>query len=170
MKKIYFIAGAIILLLTGCQSEQIGDNTVKDGTEYTINQNISFYYPNSFELIEATGSKVSFASEDQTIYYEVTADDSQNLLDDLDDLYVGMLEQDGAQIISVSKPIIDSGLDCYLITGIYGDVAVRFSELVYFTTDNTYVYGYKANTDTYNENNEVILNYLETLSIDTGEI
>ncbi len=170
MKKNCFIAAALILLLTGCQSEEISDNTVKNGTEYTINDNISFYYPDTFELIEATGNKVSFAYEDQSIYYEVIEDDSQNLLDDLDDLYIGMLEQDGAQIISVSKPIIDSGLDCYLITGLYSDVSIRFSELVYFTTENTYVYGYQATSDAYDKNSEVIVNYLETLSIDTGEI
>lgn len=169
MRKILITILVALIFLAGCQSDELSNNTVKNGIEYQVSDNISFYYPDTFELSEVSGEQVSFGKDDQTIYYLSVKEDSQNQIDDLDELYIGTLEQKGAQIIDVSKPIIASGLDCYYITGIYGDVAVRFSELVYFTSTMTYVYGYQAATDTYNENSEIIRTYLETLVIDTGE-
>ena len=169
MRRILFSFLVTIIFLTGCQSDKLSSNTVKNGIEYQVNDNISFYYPDTFELSGVTGEEVSFGKEDQKIYYRSIEDDSQNQLDDMDELYIGTLEQKGAEILEVSKPIIASGLDCYYITGIYGDVAIRFSELVYFTSNMTYVYGYQAATDTYNENSEIVRTYLETIVIDTGE-
>ncbi len=169
MRRILFSFLGAIIFLTGCQSDELSDNTVKNGIEYQVNDNISFYYPDTFELSGVTGEEVSFAKDDQQMYYRSIADDSQNQLDDLDELYIGTLEQNGAEIIDVSKPIIASGLDCYYITGIYSDVAIRFSELVYFTSSMTYVYGYRAASDTYNDNSDIVRTYLETIVIDTGE-
>ncbi|MDD3026864.1 MAG: hypothetical protein PHI41_02215 [Erysipelotrichaceae bacterium] len=169
MRKILFSFLVAIIFLAGCQSDELSNNTVKNGIEYQVSDDISFYYPDTFELSAATGEEVSFGKEDQKIYYKSIKEDTQNQLDDLDELYIGTLEQEGAQIIDVSKPIIASGLDCYFIKGIYGDVAIRFSELVYFTSSMTYVYGYQAATDKYNENSDIIRTYLETLVIDTGE-
>lgn len=159
-----------VLLLVACGSRSKHVSLEKDGTLYTIGNEVSFYYPNGYTLdsthgLDKKGNSLVFNKDDETIFYTSIDDQTDNANDEKDDLYTAQLEQEGASNIVISKPILSSGITVYEITGTYQSTGIRFKHIVYFTDVRTFVYGYFAASDLYNDNIETITEFLQSISI-----
>ena len=71
--------------------------------------------------------------------------------------------------IEVSKPVLDSGLDVYQYVFVHSDTGIRAKEIVYFSNDNTYIYGYRAAKDDFEDNDKDMTVYLQSFSMATGK-
>lgn len=171
MKRVWRFGALCIccLLLFACSSSTKTEyvNVKKEGSEY-IEDNVHFYYPDRYTLDEKETKGKRLVLEDQTesIFYEAKKEEIINELTDRDELYLAELEMEGASNFSVSKPILDSGLTVYEITGSYIDEEERFKHVVYFTEGYTYVYGYQGTIHDYEENIEEMTSFLESIVIE----
>ena len=158
----------ISLVACGKKEEKVPLN--KEGTLYEIGKDISFYYPSDFELISklVDESTVQFSKENQVLYYKVEDNTFDNEIKERVELYKGELESSGATRIEVNEPALESGLKCYEYSGIYKDTGLKFMHLVYFDEKATYIYGYEANGNDYDENIDHIVVYLESFTKSTG--
>lgn len=169
MKKILILFLSIILF--AC------DNNVKviletDGKEYLIMDNVSFYYPKDFEidLTGETAESVSFVDEDEIYKYVMIVDSTDNNLDDMPHLYLGQLEEDGAEGAEYSSIVLENEMECYEYTGIYSMSGIKFKQLVYFTQDATYIYMYQAAESVYDNNIDVVTQYLRSLTVHNEQV
>lgn len=174
MNKIkWLIAIGCAFVLSACQEEVKVANVVKEGTLYEIGSQVSFYYPSDFsaitqeDLLTATidTNSLQLQKNDELIVYSVDYDVTENTDAEKQVLYVSELEQIGATGITVSQPILESGITVYEITGFYNDISVRFKHIVYFMADRTYIYGYRANTETYEAQIDYITSFLKSITI-----
>ncbi|MFV0394359.1 MAG: hypothetical protein ACK5LC_08180 [Coprobacillaceae bacterium] len=158
------------LMLVACGSRLEYTSLKKEGTEYVMD-NVRFYYPNRYELDgELTNNEtIHFHDDEESIFYEVTEDETVNELKDRDELYTAELEQNGASNIVISMPILESGLTVYEITGSYVDTGMRFKHIVYFTDEHTYVYGYMATTEKYEANSKEITTFLQSIVVEENK-
>lgn len=176
MKRIkWLLACACVLLLAGCQEESTTTNVVKEGTLYEVGTEVDFYYPSSFTLtnqaddaaaIATTSNTIQFQDDDELLIYMITYDATENTSDEKKVFYVSELEQYGATGVTVSQPILESGITVYEVTGYYNDIGMRFKHIVYFSEDKTYIYAYRADTATYESRIDYITTFLKTLTID----
>lgn len=164
-----------ILALTACGSRSKHVSLEKDGTKYAIGNDVSFYYPNDFSLdtsrhydvIAPKGSNtLRFIKDDETIFYTVIEDKTDNSNDDKDELYTAQLEQEGASNIVVSRPILQSGITVFEITGNYNTTGMRFKHIAYFKDEHSYVFGYFATIDDYNDHIDTVTEFLHSIAID----
>lgn len=158
------------LMLAACGSRREYINLKKDGSEYIVD-NVHFYYPNRYALDgkQTDNLTIHFSDGNETIFYEVIEDETQNELSDRDELYSAELEQKGASNIVVSQPILESGLTVNEITGSYVDTKIRFKHIVYFTDTHTYVYGYVASIEDYDKNSKEMTAFLQSIVIEDRE-
>lgn len=167
---------AICAMLIACGSRLDYPNLKKEGSEYQVNDNVRFYYPDKYELQEQSEEELQasqiyheikyFKYEDERLFYAVTSDETDNELTDRDELYIGELEQEGAKNIVASKPNLESGISVFEITGNYPADNIRFKHIVYFTNTHTYVYGYEATLEDYEENSKEITAFLKSIVIE----
>lgn len=169
MKYVWKLVGfiACCLLLVACNSQTDNVNLKKEGTEYRI-ENVRFYYPDRYELDYKgeDNTSILFHSEEEYIFYEVIEDETDNELNHRDELYIGELQLEGASNIVVSQPNLRSGLTVYEITGSYIDRNLRFKHVVYFTEAHTYIYGYMATFEDYEENIKEMTAFLQSIVIE----
>ena len=142
MKKIMkiLVTTLCLCLVTACGARDKDVNLEKSGTKYSTDDGVSFYYPSN---------------------YEITANAT--------DTDTGEIEQSGASEIEVSKPVLDSGLDVYQYVFVHSDTGIRAKEIVYFSDDNTYIYGYRAAKDDFEDNDKDMTVYLQSFSMATGK-
>lgn len=178
MKWSISILCIVSLVACGSRNEHIGLD--KEGSKYTIGKDVTFYYPNGYNLdtsknIEphASTSKdnaktntLYFINDDETIFYNSIEDKSDNTKEEKEVLYSAKLEQEGATNIVVSKPILESGVTVEEITATYVENGTRGKHIVYFAPTRTYVYGYLGTTDDYNKNIEFITEFLKSIVIE----
>lgn len=169
MKYVWKLVGFITccFLLVACNPQTDNVNLNKEGTEYSID-NVRFYYPDRYELEEkgTENTRVQFQSEEEYIFYEVHVDETDNELDHRKELYTGELQLEGANNIVVSQPNLRTGLSVYEITGSFIDENLRFKHIVYFTESHTYIYGYMATSEGYEENIKEITAFLKSIVIE----
>ncbi len=164
----------LALSLVACTRHPDPDtvNLKKDGTEYKIGEEISFYYPVDFQLdiSQDDNTRINFIRDEEGLFYTSYQNKTDNVLEDLDELYVAELEESGARNIEVTKPVIDSGLTSFEIVGENVEVGTKFKHLVYFTDGYTYIYGYVATSSVYDENIKTITEYLESIVINYQKV
>ena len=173
MKKLILIiiTTLCLSLIVACGALDREVNLEKNGKKYSTEQGVSFYYPNDFEinLDSKDNSTVKFSKDNNMLYFTVLKDESDNVLEDKDELYTGELEQGGASSIEVSRPVLDSGLSVYQYIFTYSDTVIKAMEIVYFGDNNTYIYGYCATKDDYDANEKDMRVYLQSFSKSTGK-
>lgn len=175
MKKFMklFLTMICIVSLVACGKKEENVQVNKEGTIYEVGKDITFYYPSDFELTstaenDSDHNTVVFKKENQVLFYEVINDAYDNEVSQKIELYKGELEVLGARIDEVKEPALESGLKCYEYIGEYPKTGLKFTHLVYFDSQYTYVYGYEANEKEYNDNIDQIIVYLETFTKSTG--
>lgn len=173
MKKIILIiiTTLCLSLVIACGALDQEVNLEKTGKEYSTDQGVSFYYPNDFviNLNSEDTNTVKFSKGNDTLYFTVIKDETDNVVEDKDELYTGELEQSGATSIEVSRPILDSGLSVYQYLFTYSDTGIKTMEIVYFGDNNTYIYGYRATKDDFDANEKDMRVYLQSFSKSTGK-
>ena len=112
---------------------------------------------------------VEFSKNNNTLYFIVVDDKTDNVVEDKDELYTGELEQSGANSIEVSRPALDSGLSVYQYLFNYSDTGIKMMEIVYFGENHTYIYGYRAAKDDFDANKKDMSVYLQSFSKSTGK-
>ena len=181
----YTISILCMLSLVACGSRDNHISLDKEGAKYTIGKEVSFYYPNGYDLDTSKNiekqvhadidtatpdNTLYFMNNDETIFYKFIQDETDNTLEEKEVLYTGKLEQDGATNIVVSKPILESGNTVCEISASYVNTGTRTKQIVYFSQNAMYVYGYLATTDDYNENVDFITEFLKSIVINESTI
>lgn len=177
MKKILkiLICMGVVFSLVACGKKSEKESVNKEGTKYEIGDDVSFYYPNEYTFNfnktddNKNVSSIELSYKNQTMYYYVEGNILDNNTSDMDELYQGELEELGAVSIEVKKPVLESGLECYEFSGKIKETGMKFTDLVYFDEHYTYVYGYKASEEDYDDNIDRIIVFLETFTKATGK-
>lgn len=162
----------IFVILVVCLSVACGqkDQTIyleKDGNLYEVTKQVSFYYPKEFVFNTNNDNTniVQFVNENEMFYYVATTDDTDNAVEDMPNLYAGQLEEDGAQNVEYHVQELESGLKCYVFTGLFSSTGLKFKHIAYFTSKATYSYGYQAPENVYDDNISLRTQYLESLTV-----
>lgn len=171
MKKLLkiVIATLCLCLIVACGTRNEKVNLKKTGKKYSTDQGVSFYYPNDFSINVKDKNTVEFLKENNTLYFMVIKDDTDNVTEDKSELYTGQLEENGATSIEVARPALDSGLSVYEYIFTYTDMGIKTMEIVYFGDDSTYIYGYRAAKNDFDNNKKDMKVYLESFSKSTGK-
>ena len=148
MKKSILLLMVTVLLvtLTACGAQDKKVNLQKTGELYTTEEGVSFYYPSDYEISVSSNPEVTdyntveFNKDNNTLYFLVVNDESDNVASDKSELYTGVLEQGQASNIEVSKPVLNSGLDVYQYIYEYSDTGIKNKEIVYFLEADMTVY------------------------------
>lgn len=164
-KSVVIVTLLITVFACGKKSETVF--LEKDGALYEVVDQVSFYYPKDYKMDTSVENKsvVQFIKDQEAIAYQTIADDTDNELDDMPELYAGQLEEDGAIDVAYKNLKIDSGLNCQEFTGIYKSTGIKFKHLVYFTVDFEYVLSYQAPQKIYDEEISVVSQYLNSLKV-----
>lgn len=149
MKKIMkiLVTTLCLCLVTACGARDKDVNLEKSGTKYSTDDGVSFYYPSNYEITaNATDTDtVEFSKDNNTLYFKVIKDETDNVVEDKDELYTGEIEQSGASEIEVYpnrfQTVVLMFINMYFV---HSDTGIRAKEIVYFSDDNTYIYGYRA--------------------------
>ncbi|MCD7839826.1 MAG: hypothetical protein LUG46_04270 [Erysipelotrichaceae bacterium] len=157
----------LLVIISACEEKSHIVSLEKDGTLYEITDQASFYYPNRFSIDTSSDNidAVHFIDDDEIMTYFSLTDDTDNLIEDMPDLYQGQLEEEGATDVSYRGITLDSGLECYKFYGIYSSSGMKFEHIVFFTTECTYALTYQASESVYDENIEEMNQYLESLTV-----
>lgn len=173
MKKIIkvLLTTLCLCLITGCGARDKNVNLEKTGEKYSTDNGVSFYYPSDYTInVDAKDvTSVQFIKDNNTLYYKVIKDDTDNIAEDKDELYSGLIEQSGASGVEVSKPVIDSGLEVYQYLFRYDDTGIESKEIVYFDDNNTYIYGYRATQEDFDDYEAEMTVYLQSFSMTVGK-
>ena len=173
MKKIILIIITTLCLglVIACGARDQEVNLEKTGKKYSTDGGVSFYYPNDFviNLNSKDTNTIEFSKDNNTLYFTIVDDKTDNIVEDKDELYTGELEQSGANSIEVSRPALDSGLSVYQYLFNYSDTGIKTMEIVYFSEHHTYIYGYRATKDDFDANKEDMNVYLQSFSKSTGK-
>ena len=153
-----------VVSLVACGRKDTTVSANKDGVLYEAGVGVSFYYPSDFKLSEGNPNDgvTRFTKENQILFYKVEENEYDNDTDQLSELYKGELEASGVSSLKVKMPALESGLKCYVKTGL------KFIHLVYFDDKNTYVYGYEANRKDFRKNLKKMIVYLESFTKSSG--
>ena len=157
----------LVVTLFSCEKEKTDISLERDGTLYEVADQVSFYYPKDFQLnVNNENQKdVRFTKNDEMYIYATIIDDTDNVLNELPQLYGGQLEEEGAIDVYYYKEVIPSGIECYQFTGTYQASGMKFVQMVYFTEEASYIYSYQAPENVYDEQSGVALQYLESLTV-----
>lgn len=171
MKKIYqiIITTLCLYLVVGCGPHDEAVNLEKTGKKYSTEEGVSFYYPSDYVINIKDESTIEFSQENNTLYFKVIDEATDNVVEDKSELYTGELEEGGASSIEVSKPALESGLSVFEYRYAYKDTGIKTIEIVYFEDDSTYIYGYRAVEDDFNKNRNDMQVYLDSFSMSTGK-
>ena len=104
----------LIIGLFACEKDNVEISLERDGNLYEVTDLVSFYYPIDFELNANNENQkdVRFIKDEETYIYTTIIDDTDNVLDELPQLYEGQLEEDGAIDVYYSLKTIPSGIEC----------------------------------------------------------
>ena len=162
-----FVILVLIIGLFACEKDNVEISLERDGNLYEVTDLVSFYYPKDFELNANNENQkdVRFIKDEETYIYTTIIDDTDNVLDELPQLYEGQLEEDGAIDVYYLAKTLPSGIECYEFKGIYQASGMKFVQMVYFTEDASYVFGYQAPESVYEQQNSVAIQNLESLTV-----
>lgn len=139
----------------------------KDGQKYEIANQVTFYYPKDFTLNTDSTNKeaVQFIYEDEVMAYQMIKNDTDNLIEQMPQLYAGQLEEDGAIDVKYHDVELESGLQCQEFTGTYQATGIAFKHMVYFAKNATYVFSYQSPQSVYDDHIAVMSQYLDSLVV-----
>lgn len=139
----------------------------KDGQKYEIANQVTFYYPKDFTLNTDSTNKeiVQFIYEDEVIAYQMIKNDTDNLVEQMPQLYAGQLEEDGAIQVKYQSVELESGLQCQKFTGTYQSTGIKFMHMVYFAKNATYVLSYQSPQNVYDDYIAMMSQYLDSLVV-----
>lgn len=157
----------MLFCLSACQQKKETLFIEKDGKLYEIFDQVSFYYPETFnaDVHSYGGNTIRFIKNEELLCYTSYLDSIDNSIDEMAALYEGFLQQDGASDVVYTAQTLESGNICYVFTGKYYATGIKFKHVVYFSLDTTYIYGYQAPQDAYDQNIDVLSKYLESLTV-----
>lgn len=162
-----FLVLFLTICLFACGKENNEISLERDGNLYEVANVVSFYYPKNFQLDtnNINQKDVRFIKDDETYIYTTIIDDTDNVLEELPQLYEGQLEEDGSIDVHYHQLTIPSGIECYEYMGTYQASGMKFIQIVYFTEEASYVYGYQAPEKVYEEQSGIAKQYLESLTV-----
>lgn len=165
LKKVLIIFVCVMFMVACGRKERVF--LEKDGTLYKIGDQVTFYYPKDFEIDTTHEDKnqIRFIDEDEVLSFFTVLKQTENKLSEMPQLYAGELEENGASDVKYYDITLDSGIQCQSITGMFQSSGLKFKRIVYFTEHATYSYCYEAVQDIYDENIDVINQYLESLTV-----
>lgn len=139
----------------------------KDGQKYEIANQVTFYYPKDFTLNTDSTNKevVQFIYEDEVMAYQMIKNDTDNLIEQMPQLYAGQLEEDGAIDVKYHDVELESGLQCQEFTGTYQATGIAFKHMVYFAKNAAYVFSYQSPQSVYDDHIAVMSQYLDSLVV-----
>ena len=157
----------MLFCLSACQQKKETLFIEKDGKLYEVFDQVSFYYPETFtaDVSSYSENTIRFVKNEELLSYTSYLDSIDNSVEEMAALYEGHLQQGGASDILYSAVKLDSGNKCYDFTGKYLATGIKFRYIVCFAQDTTYIYGYQAPMDAYEDNIDVIGKYLESLTV-----
>lgn len=168
MKKVLLVFLSMVLFACNAQKKVILET---DGKEYSIMDNVSFYYPKDFIINLNDGNEgVSFVDEDEMFKYVMVMNNSDNSIEDYPQLYLGQLQQEGAYDAEYSSIILENEMSCFEYVGIYKLTGIKFKQLVYFTKDATYIYMYQSSEKVYDDKVDIVTQYLRSLTVHNEQV
>lgn len=168
-KKVFFVF--LSVLLCACHSKETKVVFETEGIEYTVADSVSFYYPKGFNIDTNSENIVSvnLLRDDEVLKYEMIVYDTDNAVEDMPQLYLGQLEEDGAIEADYSFVVLENELQCYEFSGIYVS-GMKFKHIVYFGSGAAYTYEYQATEKLYDKNISIITQYLRTLTVHNEQV
>lgn len=168
MKKVLLVFLSMLLFACNAQEKVILETA---GKEYSILDNVSFYYPKEFNIhLNDNNEGISFVDEDEMFKYLMIMNNSDNNIEDYPQLYLGQLQQEGAFDTEYSSIILENEMNCFEYTGIYKLTGIKFKQIVYFTKDATYVYMYQSSEKVYDDKIDIVTQYLRSLTVHNEQV
>lgn len=165
MKKI-LIALLMLGLVSGCEQRERTYNIEKEGERYTMNEQLSFYYPRHFNVIQ-DGLKMSAEIYNEQggegLFIDTYYADAKNSPEERLSLYLTQLKNNGSEVKTNETVVLDSGKEAYLISGKSQLSGNYFIEVVLFEPNRQYVYSYIANQKIFEKQVPHMVFYLKTL-------
>ncbi len=174
VKKILILLLSIATL-TACGSKEKEVVVNKDGTKYEVSEAVNFYYPAGYQQAKTANAKsvaldeeykiLMFNKENQSYFYTGIEDETENVIEEKEVLFVASLEEDKATIDSTTDIELESGITVLQVKGNYQETGVNFILIVYFEEKTTHVLGYFANSEDFKDNVNQVETFLETLTV-----
>lgn len=167
MKRCLLVLIALFMF-AACQSQQITFSLEKDGMLYNYSEMITFYYPRHWNLIKdelKLSLDITNDKEKEALYFDVFDVVESNTPNELIALYEAKLKEVGVHASEASNDVLESGQKCFYLTGEISKNKMRFCEVVVFIGNKQYIYSYIADSDIYETNKDVMVNYLKSLVV-----
>lgn len=167
MKRLLIILMGLIMLVA-CEPKTTIFNLEKDGVLYNYNDVITFYYPRDWNVTKdelKLSLDIINQNQREALYFDTFEADSGNSTSDLMILYEAKLKDLGVEIIEESEVALESGQSCFYLEGHIERRELSFCEVVVFVGTKQYIYSYIADENVYNENCEIMKNYLYSLAV-----
>ena len=71
----------------------------------------------------------------------------------------------GLEVLEVKESTLENGQKCFYVEGTVPKNQAAFCEVVVFSGQKQYIYSYIANQEVFEENQEIMLHYLYSLSV-----
>ena len=162
------IALMTLVMFAGCQARQVTFNLEKDGVLYNYNEMMSLYHPRHWVLTKdelKLSLDIINESEKEALYFDTFDVEASNNQQELMALYEAKLKDLGLEISSVKESTLENGQKCFYVDGTIPKNQAAFCEVVVFSGQKQYIYSYIASTQVYEENQEIMLHYLYSLSV-----
>lgn len=166
MKKVV-VAFVVLGILVGCQRQERDYNIEKEGLLYTINEQVSFYYPRRFELDQddlKMSVDITSKHGDEGLYVDTYYVDSKNSPEELLSVYLTQLQTNGIDVKTNDTIQLDNGKPAFLLSGESTLSNNYFIEVVIFESNRQYVYNYIASKKIFEKHVQDMLLYLKTLN------
>lgn len=172
----YLLSLLCLVSVTGCQPDADQITMEKDGVAHVISEDVQFYYPKGFTLetkvvqddtqtVRGVRNIVELKKNNETLFYTSLVNDTENTVLDREVLYIGDLESEAGIDVNLENMELNSGTKVSVITGRYRDTGVYFKHIVHFGVENTNIYGYYSDQETYTNNVVNMTKFLESIVI-----
>ena len=167
MKRCLVILMTLVMFV-GCQSRQVTFNLVKDGVLYNYNEMMSLYHPRHWTLSKdelKLSLDIINESEKEALYFDAFDVEASNNHQELITLYEAKLKDLGLDVLEVQEATLENGQKCFYVEGTIPKNQTAFCEVVVYSGQKQYIYSYIANQEVFEENQEIMLHYLYSLSV-----
>ena len=166
--KRYLVMLMTLVMLVACQSRMITFSLEKDGVLYSYSEIVTFYHPRNWKVTKdelKLSLDIVNEKEKEALYFDVFDIEEVNTSDELIALYEAKLKELNVDVKTSEKTVLSSGQNCYYISGEIKKNDAAFCEVVTFIGNKQYIYSYIAQNSVYEQNHEIMLNYLNSLVV-----
>lgn len=166
--KRYLVMLMTLVMLVACQSRLVTFSLEKDGVLYNYSEIVTFYHPRNWKVTKdelKLSLDIVNENEKEALYFDVFDIEEVNTADELIALYEAKLKELSIDVQVVNKTLLSSGQNCYYISGEIKKNDAAFCEVVTFVGNRQYIYSYIAQKDVYHKQQEMMMNYLNSLVI-----